>query len=191
MLEIEQKYARADFAALERRLAELGAAPAGEHAESDHYFNAPDRDFARTGEAFRLRRVGTSSRLTYKGPKLETAVKVRTEIEVPLADGDGPAADAQRLLGSLGYRPVAVVRKRRREYALERGGFALTVCLDEVDELGRFAEVEVLAPPEQKDAARAALTETVAALGLDAADLQPRSYLSLLLAARSAEMGRG
>src|SRR4051794_3395801 len=67
MLEIEQKYARADFPALERRLAELGVRPGEEVVEADQYFNGPDRDFARTGEAFRLRRVGKDNFLTYRG----------------------------------------------------------------------------------------------------------------------------
>src|SRR5205085_12385196 len=118
MLEIEQKFARADFAAVERRLAERGAGPAEEHNEADHYFNAPDRDFARTDEAFRLRRVGRANFLTYKGPKRDPNVKIRTELEVPLPDGDQAAAQFTQLLTHLGYRPVAVVRKRRRSYPL-------------------------------------------------------------------------
>jgi adenylate cyclase class 2 len=184
MLEIEQKFARADFAAVERRLAEWGAGPAEEHNEADHYFNAPDRDFARTDEAFRLRRVGRANFLTYKGPKRDPNVKIRTELEVPLPEGDEAAAQFTQLLTHLGYRPVAVVRKRRRSYRLSRGGLALNVCLDEVDELGRFAEVEIVAPEDQVGAARAALAEMVAGLGLHDGDLERRSYLGLLLASR-------
>ncbi len=88
MLEIEQKYAHADFDAVERRLRVWGVAVFEEHVEADHYHNAPDRDFARTGEAFRLRRVGAVNYLTYKGPRLDQAVKARREVEVPLAGGD-------------------------------------------------------------------------------------------------------
>jgi adenylate cyclase class 2 len=179
MLEIEQKFARVDFPSLQRSLADWGAGPPEEQAEADHYFNAPDRDFARTGEAFRLRRVGAGSLLTYKGPRRPSAVKVRTEIEVPLAEGAEAAEGCTRLLTHLGYRPVAVVRKRRRTYRLHRAGFALAVCLDEVDGLGRFAELEILAPEEQADAARAVLTEAAAALGLHA--VEQRSYLTLFL----------
>ncbi len=182
MLEIEQKLANADFAAIEKRLAEWNARLGEEHTEADHYFNAPDRDFARTDEAFRLRRVGSANFLTYKGPKHPGAVKVRTELEIPLRDGDEAAGQFMQLLAHLGYRAVAVVRKKRRMYHLERGGFALVVCLDQVEELGRFAEVEIIAPDEQVDAARSVLTDTVAALGLT--NLERRSYLNLLLTAR-------
>src|SRR5579864_8248223 len=142
MLEIEQKYADADFADLERRLAALGMRPGAERVEEDHYHNAPDRDFKQTGEAFRLRRVGAANFLTYKGKRLDAAVKIRPELEVPLAEGDAAAADFLRLLGYLGYRPVAVVRKRRRVCHLTRKGYALEVCLDDLDEVGRFAELE-------------------------------------------------
>ncbi|MHB1425141.1 MAG: class IV adenylate cyclase [Gemmataceae bacterium] len=179
MLEIEQKFTNADFASIEKRLAEWQARRGEEHTEDDHYFNAPDRDFARTDEAFRLRRIGASNFLTYKGPKHPGAVKVRTELEIPLRDGDEAAEQMMRLLAHLGYRAVAVVCKRRRTYHLERGGFALVICLDEVDPLGRFAEVEIVAPEEQTDAARAVLAEVAASLGLT--NVERRSYLNLVL----------
>jgi adenylate cyclase class 2 len=182
MLEIEMKFPAADFSALEQRLAEWGADADAPLDEADHYFNAPDRDFAVTDEALRIRRIGTVNRVTYKGPKRGTTTKTRTEIEVPLAEGDAAAADFARLLQALGYRPVAVVRKRRRIYRVRRNGFALEICLDDVEGLGHFAEVEIVAPEEQLVAARDVLQKTAAALGLSGE--QRRSYLELLLAAR-------
>jgi adenylate cyclase class 2 len=182
MLEVEVKYPVADFAPLEARLREWGARPSEPLHEADHYFNAPDRDFARTDEALRLRRIGSDNRVTYKGPKCDAQTKTRTEIEVPLAEGDAAAADFTRLLTHLGYRAVAVVRKQRRILSLERDGFDLEVCLDEVDEVGRFAEVEILAPEEQLPAARAVLLQVAGELGLSAPER--RSYLEMLLAGR-------
>jgi pantoate--beta-alanine ligase len=79
----------------------------------------------------------------------------------------------------LGYRPVAVVTKRRASYELTRDGFATTVCLDDVEQIGRFAEVEILAPQEKAAEATAALSAVAAELGLR--DVEPRSYLSLVL----------
>jgi adenylate cyclase class 2 len=182
MLEVEVKYAGADFTAVERRLREWGAEEAPPHSERDEYFNAPDRDFAVTDEALRLRRLGERNFVTYKGPKRDAQTKTRTEIEVPLAPGDGPAGDFGSLLTSLGYRPVAVVRKARRLFHLPRGGFDLEVTLDDVEEVGRFAELEILAPEEQLEAARNLLLQTAAELGLTRGER--RSYLELLLAAR-------
>ena len=185
MLEIEQKFARADFALLERRLKEWGASLGEIHEEADHYFNAPDRDFAQTDEAFRLRRIGSANFLTYKGPKQRADVKVRTELEVPLQPGDEAAADMTRLLTHLGYRFLAVVKKRRRMAPLQRDGFDFTVCLDEAEGLGRFAEVEVLAPEDRRADAERALAALAKELGLS--QVEKQSYLGLLLTARSAE----
>ena len=184
MLEVEMKFPGADFAALERQLAAWGAHAAAPLDEADHYFNAPDRDFAATDEALRLRRIGSANRVTYKGPKRGTRGKTRTEVEVPLGEGDETAEQFRALLVHLGYRPVAVVPKRRRIYHLERGGFALEVCLDEVEGLGRFAEIEIQAPEGQLPEAERVLHETAAALGLGREER--RSYLEMLLAA-----GRG
>jgi len=182
MLEIEQKFADADFADLQRRLAAWGVTDFTTRREEDHYLNAPDRDFKATGEAFRLRRVGPANFLTYKGPRLDPAVKIRPELEIALRDGDAAADEMLRLLGHLGYRPVAVVRKTRRFCHLTRQGLSLDVCLDEVEELGRFAELEILAPEEGLAAARAVLLETARELGL--ARVEQRSYLTMLLASR-------
>ncbi len=183
MLEIEQKYARADFDLLQQRLTEWSAAVGEAHEEADHYFNAPDRDFARTDEAFRLRRIGPANYLTYKGPKQRADVKVRTELELEIQPGDQAAADMTRLLTHLGYRLVAVVKKRRRIAKLERDNFSFTVCLDEVDGLGRFAEVEVLAPEDRRPDAEQALARLATELNLS--DVERRSYLGMILSAQS------
>src|SRR5262245_35918969 len=99
MLEIEQKYAHADFASLERALGERGVpGPTSVVEEADHYFNAPDRDFARTGEAFRLRRVGERNFFTFKGPRQKAEVRIRTELEIPLPPGDEAAEQHMDLL---------------------------------------------------------------------------------------------
>jgi adenylate cyclase class 2 len=179
MLEVEAKFPLDDWTAVRARLAAWGAAARGERLEADHYFNAPDRDFAATDEALRLRRVGETNALTYKGPKRDALTKTRTEIEVPFADGDAAAADVERMLRHLGYRPVAVVRKRRTVYEWEREDFALQCCLDEVERVGRYVEVEIVAPEERFEAARDVLLRTAAELGLG--EQERRSYLRMLL----------
>ena len=181
MLEIEMKFAVAEFDAIRARLLSWPAHGEEPIDEADHYFNAPDRDFAGTGEAFRLRRIGPRNCLTYKGPRLPGLAKTRPEIEVAIGDGDHAAEGMIRLLSHLGYRPVEVVRKRRSIYRIARQGFALEICLDEVAKLGHFVEVEIMAPPEQRAAAEAVLKATADELGLDT--LERRSYLTMILAA--------
>jgi adenylate cyclase, class 2 len=185
MLEIEMKFPVADFSDLQRRLATLAAQEEAAISEADHYFNAPDRDFAKTDEALRLRRIGEQNLVTYKGPRIDKQTKTRTEIEVPLGAGADHAERFMLILTSLKYRPVAVVRKRRRIYRLQRAGYALEICLDDVDEVGQFAELEIVAAEEQLDVARTALLGLAAELGL--AQSERRSYLELLLTKRGEE----
>ena len=174
------KFRLPDWTALVAKLTEWGATPAPVRKDTDSYFNAPDRDFAQTDEAVRVRKAGTTTVLTYKGPKLDAATKTRTEIELRLADGPAPAAaDAVKFLSALGYRPVAVVTKQRIVYHFERHGFPMEVCLDDVGAVGKFVEIEVMAEQAKMDVAKAAVLATAAELGLT--DHERRSYLRLLL----------
>jgi adenylate cyclase class 2 len=179
MLEIEAKFPVNDHGAVERHLQAWGAQWVPVREDIDRYFNAPDRDFARTDEALRIRSIGQDNFVTYKGPKTEAQTKTRTEIEVPLGAGTVVAEEFGRVLTHLGYRAVAVVRKQRAIAHLQREGFDLEVCLDTVEEVGRFVEVEIMAQPEVLDAARAVLLKTAAELGLK--NQERRSYLEMLL----------
>ncbi len=182
MLEVEMKFPVADFAPLEGKLAAWGDSQLKSRREEDHYFNAPDRDFAQTDEALRLRRVASTNSLTYKGAKLDPQTKTRTEIEVPLAPGQEALEAMSQLLTNLGYHLVAVVQKIRRVFRTNKEGFGLEICLDEVTDVGRFVELEILAAEERLDEARRVLQGAAADLGLTASER--RSYLELLLASR-------
>lgn len=183
MLEIEVKCPVANFDAVRQKLTAWVARADPPQVEADHYYNAPDRDFGKTDEALRVRRVGVKNRVTYKGPKLDQQTKTRTEIEVPLAEGDKPAEDFCRILENLKYRPTAVVRKERIAYHFDRGGFALEVTLDDVAGVGTFIEVEIQAPEESLESGRAVLLQVVADLGLT--QTERRSYLEMLLAKKA------
>jgi adenylate cyclase class 2 len=181
MLEVEMKFPVDDFAPLERQLA-AWRATAERREDTDCYYNAPDRNFGQTDEALRLRRIGERSWVTYKGPKRDAQTKTRTEIEVGLAPGDVAAEDFRRLLTCLGYRFTAEVRKRRAIYHLERAGYALEVCLDDIEGVGRYVELEIQAEEADLEKARQALLRAAEDLGLR--DSERRSYLELLLQSR-------
>jgi len=185
MLEVEVKYRNADRAATVATLLDWGARLVQDRLEVDLYFQAPDRDLKATDEAFRVRRVGAKNYLTYKGPKRDTETKTRTEIEVPLAEGDSAAADAERLFLALGFKPVATVRKKRRVYQFERDGFDMEACFDSVDQVGDFVELEILAEEAQYELAKSTLLAAAAELGLT--DKEPQSYLGLVLDAERAD----
>ena len=118
--EVEQKFPVADLEAIQRRLAELGAAIPEPEEEVDLFFAHPARDFAATDEALRLRQKGGRGFVTYKGPKIDAATKTRRELELPL--GDAPAAIAawREMLEALGFRPAGEVRKSRRKAGASR-----------------------------------------------------------------------
>ena len=179
MLEIEQKFEVASFQELEKKLASRNVRLAKEEYEVDHYLNAPDRDFAKTGEAFRIRRIGDSNFLTYKGPKLDSKVKMREEIEVPIPAGDIGFQDHLKVFLALGYKFVARVSKRRRTYSLNIEGFDIAFSLDEVETLGLHVEVEIVA--EEQDSARAIAIVQKLSDELGLKQVQPKSYLRLVL----------
>lgn len=180
MLEIEMKFPVADFAAIEKQMSHWQATVQPTLEEADHYFNAPDRDFGKTDEAFRLRSIGPQNRMTYKGPKQGGPTKTRIEIEIGIEPGAAAAASFCRLVQHLGYRPTAVVKKRRTCYDFPRDGFALQACCDEVETLGRFVEVEIVAEPVERQRAQEVLLQVVSELRLPASE--PRSYLEMVLA---------
>ncbi|HYV38687.1 MAG TPA: class IV adenylate cyclase [Gemmataceae bacterium] len=182
MLEIEAKYRAEDWTTIESRLRASGARFDAPREDVDSYYNAPDRDFAKTDEALRIRQIGADNFVTYKGPKTDAQTKTRKEIEVPLAPGAAVAEQFGQVLVQLKYRPVAVVRKRRIVCHWQRDGFDMEVCLDDVAEVGKYVELEIMAPAEQLDKAKAVLQKTAQELGLQASERT--SYLELLLRKR-------
>jgi len=179
MLEIELKFPVADFGPIVKHLARMGAAVQPTIDEADHYFNAPDRDFGKTDEAFRLRSIGEHNRMTYKGPKQPGPAKTRTEIEIAIESGSDAAETWRQMVVYLGYRATAVVKKRRTIYKFERDGFHLEACLDDVETLGKFVEIEIVADEAQKQRAQEILLQIAQELGLP--KNEPRSYLEMVL----------
>lgn len=180
-LEIEQKYPLRDATALKEKLAALGASAGQVVTQCDTYFNHPGRDFAQTDEALRIRRVGEKACVTYKGPKIDTETKTRREIELPLGPIDETADGWPELLTALGFCQVATVSKTRENFRLTRSGFDVEVCIDQVAQVGLFAELEIVADQSQLDAAKAVIAELEAELRLTRPER--RSYLEMLLGA--------
>jgi len=180
MLEIEMKFRCPDLQALRRRIEERGARPAGSRVDFDTYFNAPHRNFAETDEAFRIRQIGDRSFLTYKGPRIDQQTKTRREIEVELATKPGTGAMSAEMLLALGFHQVAVVKKEREMFHHSIDGFDVEITLDRVENVGHYAELEIMAEEPKLPAAKAALLQLASDLGLTQSER--RSYLELLLA---------
>ncbi len=177
--EVEQKYPVADLGPIEARLAGLGASISGPQTEADRYFAHPAKDFARTDEALRVRRKGAANYVTYKGPKVDATTKTRREIDLPVAEGEQSAAAWGELLETLGFKPVAEVRKSRRKALLNWQGRRIEVSLDLVEGLGSFVELELVVEAGELEPAKTCIASLAGALGL--AGSERRSYLELLL----------
>ncbi|MCA9178781.1 MAG: class IV adenylate cyclase [Planctomycetales bacterium] len=181
MLEVEIKFRLADPDDLVRRVEAIGGHFGDPVEQADTYFAHPQRNFAETDEALRIRRSGKETRVTYKGPKIDTLTKTRLELELPIHDFDQHA----KLFELLGFQRVATVRKQRRTAHLrlasptQESDWSIEVCWDEVDGLGAFVELETTADESNLPAARQTLLDLAAQLELR--NSERRGYLDMLL----------
>jgi adenylate cyclase class 2 len=181
MYEVEVKVP-ADHEAVRRSLRELDARPLDHVVQRDTYYDAPDRDFAATDEALRLRRETTvdggnaTTRVTYKGPLVETESKTRRELETGVDDGE----TVDGILRALGYDPAATVEKERERFAVDD----YVVTLDSVTNVGTYVEVEREVPESDVETAREGAFDVLRRLGLDPDDGVRTSYLGMLLNAQ-------
>ncbi|GBE17976.1 CYTH domain protein [archaeon BMS3Abin16] len=166
MLEIEVKARIDSIPAVEARILELGGEFRKEVIEVDVYYNHPNRDFAETDEAIRLRRVEDMVFLTYKGPKIDRHTKTREEFNLKVDSWDNSTS----ILRALGFTEVMPVKKRRRYLRLEE----FEIMLDYLEGLGSFIEVEM-----KGDYKPDALFDFLRELGVEGSET--RSYLELVL----------
>ena len=191
MYEVEQKFRVADPAALEAKLVGLAARFREPVEQVDRYFAHPCRDFVKTDEALRLRRVGDDVATTWKGPRIDSATKTRLELELglapvpPLPGGPrGGQATLDRwteLLEALGFRRVRDVAKRRRAARVHWQGTEVEAALDRVAGIGDFLELELQAAEGELPLATACIESLARTLGCTA--IERRSYLELVIAA--------
>lgn len=179
LLEVEVKYFVDDEKHLRVCLDSLGAIELAAEHHIDTYYAHPCRDFRQTKEALRLRRINGQPFITYKGPKLPGDVKVRRELEWSLAPGDEMGELTEELWRQLGFSPVAVVDKIRRPFEFLQPGQKLQITIDTVQEVGVYAEIEILAKPANMEEARVAVLAM--ARKLELSRLESLSYLGLLL----------
>ncbi len=174
MIEIEVKVS-ACHRPVRDALEHMGARFIGTEKQADTYYKAPHRDFSKTDEALRIRCVDGVSVMTYKGKKLDTVSKTREEFETPV-EGDA----ASSILLALGFKRSGHVSKSRDIYSYND----LIICLDTVDGLGEFVEVELMADivaGSDISSFREHIFNTLAKLGIHAKESIRSSYLEMVL----------
>ena len=180
--ELERKYLGVARGELRPVLESLGAVPqGGAHFESNTVYDNVKGELAAGRRLLRLRTREWpgrgDARLTYKAPLPDAVVagraaKRREETEI----GVSSAADAEKILIALGYRPVASYEKVRESWMLEGAHV-------DMDELPFMDVVEI----EGSEAQIARLEQL---LGLDKKPSSAKSYYGLYTD-WLAERGRG
>lgn len=183
MIEVEYKYAIESVETVTAALDRVNAKFVETVHQKDVYFDHCRDNFKEKDIAFRIRdsqqKSGSVTWLTYKGPNQDAVGKIREEHEVQL-ESKGAADTLQKILVGVGFEPVVPVQKQRYRYRLELDGVPVEFCLDQVEGLGAFAEIELLVDQSAEvDDAKAIITKLATQLGLS----HPirTSYLDLLL----------
>ena len=186
MIEVEIKLPLFRRSITERTLMNFAFEPGNLVKESDYYFTSDFHDFMKTDEALRIRTCEnfntreTVSFLTYKGAKLDTVSTTRKELETRIEDAD----TAREILISLGYKKLYPVTKLRQYY--HKG--TMTACVDQVEGLGSFLELEILVEkPEERESALQSIEALLCDMGSSLKETTRRSYLSMLLSKGSAD----
>jgi adenylate cyclase class 2 len=182
MIEVELKFPVDSLTKVRDQLVERGAKSNATANQSDEYINDPLRDFAKLDFALRIRNNDGKYWLTFKGPNLDETAKIRQEVEMPLMDSDA-ADQIKDVFSGIGFVSVAKVEKRREVMELSWKDEQVTVCLDDVAEVGGFLELELVVADESASlSAKGKLIELAEEMGLT--NPIRTSYLELLLRRR-------
>jgi predicted adenylyl cyclase CyaB len=131
--------------------------------QDDRLLDTPDNRLQQQRSVLRVRSESGSSLLTFKGPLQPSLMKLREEIETPVADG----ALLLRILDSLGFQVWFRYQKYREEFRFE----GVTVAVDGTP-VGTYVEIE------GEERGIAAMTK---ALGRGPSDYLLDSYRSLFV----------
>jgi len=173
MLEVELKVKVPSLDPVREQLRRKGAEFLSKVHEHDIFYNAPHRDFAITDEAVRVRYSGGKAVVTYKGPKIKKyGLKAREELNFAVESGEV----FETMLLRLDFTKTIEVDKWREYY---RFG-AVSVSLDTVDELGTFAEIEMIVEDEAENPT-AQIEKIAKEIGVKGEPILA-SYLEMLLA---------
>lgn len=183
MIEVEVKLQIDNIEQMMETLQMQGFVQESVFFESDTYFTHPHHDFWESDEALRLRSCENietkekSAVITYKGAKMDDVSTTRPEYETAVGD----AEVLYRILIAADFLPVMPVKKKRISFKKED----MTVCLDEVESLGTFMEVEILVEASEADPcydpALKRIEQFLQNLGYSMKHTTRRSYLSMLM----------
>jgi adenylate cyclase, class 2 len=175
MREIEIKARLHDPKLVWEELDRLGIKPSGTIFQRDLIFVAKPyrlRDIdATVSPVVRIREEQSGCTLTAKKNRTDQLDSIEHEVSVD--DRDAAAA----ILDALGYHQVLEIVKRRQKFKLQD----FSVCVDDVDRLGTFIEVEALVAEEaQIDDIRQAMWQLLRPFSVNPKDQVTKGYDRLL-----------
>lgn len=180
MIEIEIKIAIDNKDAVIRKLVDIGFVKGTSIKESDDYYTSDYYDVKLRGEALRIRMSQSLSdnsivsTINFKGKRLDGVSMSRNELETELCDGE----IGRKILEALGFYVAGNVTKIRDYYHKDK----VTACVDSVEGLGDYLELEILADSEEKRESSLVLIYTVLdEIGLKRSDTVTTSYLSMIM----------
>ena len=180
MVEVEVKLPIDSIEELQSDLECLRFVKTGMFCEEDCYFDNDTRQIRTNGQALRIRKVTDLQSdhsdvvITFKGKKMDQVSMSRRELEIQIAD----AETGIQIFEALGFRIVPPkVIKIRNEYKIGQ----MTACIDQVQNLGDFLELEIVIQEcEDKDEALGQIESVLQKLGYSLKDTVRNSYLSML-----------
>ena len=169
-MEIEIRAKVDDLKKIEQRVIELGAEFVKQKKQVDVYYGEIDL-IKKLGYSFliRVRSEGDKKYLTYKGA--ETKIDgVWEEYEFNIEND----VTAKAMLSAMGLDKVIEVNKSRKEYKLEN----LTICLDDIADLGLFIEIE---SQDDDDINKIKLNDFMKKLDITEDQIINKGYVTMLL----------
>ncbi len=169
-MEIEARIRVDDFTEIIDKILRMGAVLQKERAQNDVYYGEMGL-YNKIGHSFmfRVRKEAEEAFFTYKGAKLKID-GVWEEYETEIAD---PGA-VINMFEAAGFEKIIEVQKFRKEYKLEN----YSICLDAIDGLGNFMEIEQI----RDDASREGVRGLIGKIGLDEKEIVDKGYITMLLA---------
>lgn len=172
MREIEIKLKAKDLKLVEKKLTEMGcvlSAPIRQH-DTNYTKGGSTEEWRESKEGhiiIRIRRQDTGAEFNLKQQLSSESDNLEYETKV-----EDPEA-LHNILMTLGYSPEIKVEKVRRKGKF--GGYE--ICLDEVEEIGSFMEIEKLTSDDaDPEIVRQELFKAVESLGFSRADEEIRGY---------------
>ena len=180
MIEIEVKLKIEDPAYLEKCLLDRGYIFIETLRETDTYFDGGINGIKKSGQALRVRRTvdcstgKEHSSITFKGEKLDKVSMARSELETVVKSGE----TAERILCALGFFPVQPTVIKNRKILRYKD---ISACIDDVEGLGTFLELEIMAESEEaRPEALDRIEKILKSIGYTMADTTRASYMSQL-----------